>query len=177
MKARQAAQWTEKRYSAAVAFAASGVKAREGRRWIERGILKPEISGSEKTKLFFSVADVLALAFMARLVRLGLSPSEGNEIGEIIADKLGNQLGQVFALAGSGGPSEIFMHIGRNDAGGLVYVPTRGDQPLPRGFPIVRITIEVLPLASQVMRGLGLMIIAGNADDYRRAAESSQSDL
>jgi hypothetical protein len=163
-------QFFEPRFPVQLSFEAAGVLPKDGRRWIERKTVKPTSIGPGKSHLRFSICQVVALAIMGRLVHLGLTPAESWEFGDIIAQRLSGVFGSVFALS-SHGDNGLFAHLGRSVDGELVLITNRSlIEPLPVNFPDVRITIEVAPILSRVVSGLGLMIVTGTAADLRAAA-------
>lgn len=175
MKAAQDARFTEPRYSTPVALAAAGVSERDGRRWLDRGIVKPDDSGVGRSKFRFSVSTTLTLAIMSRIVRLGMSPAEGWKIGELCSTTLRRHLNTIFgsALSDLGGRG-LFIHIARDAAGGIAIARSHDPEIIAEGIGDAAITIDILKVARAVCDGLGLMIVVGGARELRAAADELQ---
>lgn len=173
LKARldtQAERFTTPRYPAAQAFAAARVQPKDGRRWLDRGIITPAIVGKGRGKFQFSLKDVLTLAIMGRLVDLGFPPATAEVVGERTSRQMVSSMGRVFAFASMEG-SFMRMHVAR-DANSFHMAGTSSLQPdLPADFPPVHVVIDVLPLAREVFAALGVMFISGTSDDLRAVAE------
>lgn len=176
MLAERDSRFTEPKYSTPVAFAAAGVSERDGRRWLDRGIVKPDDSGAGRSKFRFSVATTVNLAIMSRVVRLGMSPAEGWQIGELCGKTLRAHLNTVFARALRDiGGSGLFFHIARDATGGIVIARSQHPEIIAEEIGDAAITIDLLKIARAVCEGLGLMLVAGNSDDFKRAAEAMAS--